>query len=544
MRIPTLLMLTCLLAILLALAPPGTSQAAVQQEPETPTPTAVAYPPPLTPTPQPSPTETEAPRQFFVSKVEPSRITPATGGAISIYGGGFVTGTAVRLVGYGLLEAVVVNATAIRAVVPPGIPQKMYTVEVILPDGTSFKLADALRVRPPKSDATVTPTPHKALIFGRPQLVIEAASTDPPTVRPGGSFTLTVQLDNLGDVTATNVRLALASPDLAIPHGGSSLMVVDLIASKGTVEVSLPLVLNAGAIPGYQSLQFTLEYTDYAARLYESQQSVGLDVGDSLSDQPLVLLSAYSTVPGELSPGEDFILQMDLTNAGESEARQLLVTLGGESGEGLSPFAILGAGNVKLVALLAPGEDIRLELRLILDGAADAGVYILPVTLAYENGAGERRSEGQMLNLLVNRRPQLQVNFYQSVAPGRVGEPLILPVELVNIGRTAVNVSTMAVGGEGLDVTSGSMFVGALEGGTTASLDAEVIPLESGTLPVQVSIHYLDDFNQAQVITQTLAVEVLEVATPTPLPGGTAGGDSSLLGRIGGFLRALFGLGS
>jgi hypothetical protein len=153
-----------------------------------------------------------------------------------------------------------------------------------------------------------------------------------------------------------------------------------------------------------------------------------------------------------------------------------------------------------------------------------------------------------VLNLLVNRRPQMQVNFYQSVEVGRVGEPLTLPVELVNIGRASINVSTMEVSGDGLQVTSGSVFVGVLDGGTTASLDAEVIPQKPGTLPVQIAIHYLDDFNQAQVITHTLAVEVEDNPTPTPLaPGqspGEAPGETGLLGRIWAFFKALLGLGS
>jgi hypothetical protein len=171
----------------------------------------------------------------------------------------------------------------------------------------------------------------------------------------------------------------------------------------------------------------------------------------------------------------------------------------------------------------------------------------LPVTLAYENAAGERSSEAQVLNLLVNRRPQFQVNFYQAVPPTRVGEPLTLPVELVNIGRSAVNVSTMQVSGDGLEVTNGSVFVGVLDGGTTASLDAEVIPSAAGSLPVQVAIHYLDDFNQPQTITHTLAIEVEGNLTPTFDPSGQSpktAGETSLLGRIWSFLRALLGLGS
>jgi hypothetical protein len=552
MRKTILLLLACLLIATVSAKAHGNAQAGPLQA--TPTEILSPYPvpePTQTGTAAPAPTElpvntaTSAPG-FYVSRVEPARISSITGGTLSIYGGGFVTGTAVRLVGFGLLDAVVINATAIKAVVPPGVPPKLYSIQVILPDGTTYRVNDALRVREPKEEPTATPKPGRTLIFGRPQLVIESAVSVPATIRPGESFTLTLQLLNLGDLTATNVRITLASPELAIPRGSSSLTVVDLIANQQQQDVSLPLVLNKTAVSGYQNLQLSLEYSDYTGKSYQSQQTVGLDVSSSLADQPLVLLSGYATEPESLSPGEAFTLDLEITNAGEGDAYQLLVTLGGEAGS--QPFAILGAGNVKLVALLGPGESVQLSHRLILDGAAEAGVYNLPVTLAYENAAGERSSESQALNLLVNRRPQMQVSFYQDVALGQIGQPLALPIELVNIGRSSINVSTMAVSGEGLEVTTGSLFVGVLDGGTTASLDAEVIPQKPGTLPVQIAIHYLDDFNQPQVITHTLSVEVEDTATPPPLaPGqspGEAQGETGLLGRIWAFLRALLGLGS
>lgn len=65
---------------------------------------------------------------------------------------------------------------------------------------------------------------------------------------------------------------------------------------------------------------------------------------------------------------------------------------------------------------------------------------------------------------------------------------------------------------------------------------------------MQIAIHYLDDFNQPQVITHTLAVEVQDNATPTPLASGQFPGDeqgeTGLLGRIWAFLKAVLGLGS
>lgn len=538
---------------------PGTAtqaQEAPAQETETPIPTAVDT---ETPLPTPTPTETVAPpatntatsqpsatpAALSITGVEPSRISTATGGSLSIYGTGFTQGLVVRLVGYGLLDAVLQNTTAIRAVVPPGLSTGKYDLELILANGLTASVNDAVRITSPEEPTeTPTATPAPLTVYGQPQLLIQGSQTNPETLRPGEPFELNLDIVNRGDYTATNIRLSLVSLDIAIPQGGSNLEVIDLIQANETQTVDLSLALTEGATPGFNNLELSLEYDDYYGREFTSTQSVGLDISDSLADQPLVLLTAYRTDPETLSPGDTFSLQMEVSNVGRNPAQQLLITLGGEDGAGLQPFAILGAGNIQFVTELVAGETLTLERQLLLDGSADSGVYNLPVSLTYDSPGGMRQTDNQVLNLLASRRPNLQINFYRPVEPGLVDQTIELPIELVNIGRSLVNISTVEVAGEQLDLVEGSAFIGALDGGTSGSFDAVVIPTQGGTLPIEVRVHYLDDFNQPQVISETLSIEV---ETPQTIQPDAAEQPEELLSfwdRLLRFLRGLFGLGS
>ncbi len=522
-----------------------------------PTPTAfVASLTPTMPLPtqttqptSPTPTSAEIPKprpeEFAVFKVEPERISRESGGTLSIYGSGFGAGIAVRLVGYGLLDATLINPTAIRAVVPPNLKEGRYGVEVIQSSGTSIRLGGAVRIKSSEPKPTDTPEPGPALTYARPALVIQAAETEPDPVRPGATFTLRLHLVNRGDYTATDIRIALAETDLAIPKEGSNIVVLDKLDSDQEQIVELALALGQDVPAGYTSLQFTVEYSDYYRRDYLSEQSVGLQVSDTAAGQPLVLLNSYDTQPASLSPGDAFILHLELANVGGDDASQLLVTLGGQEGEGSGPFAILGSGNIQFIPKLVVGEKIEIELQLILDGSAESGVYNLPVSLDYEGPDRVRRTESQVINLLVSRHPNLRVDYYLTPDVGLVGQQLELPIEVVNIGRNLVNVSTIQVNGTDLQVIAGTTFVGALEGGTSGSLDAQVIPEESGTLPVIVTVNYLDDFNQQQFITQTLTIDV-EPVEPTPEGPGDGQDEqpSSFWGRLLRFFRGLIGLGS
>ena len=521
---------------------PPTTVVAPPASTQIPPTTAVAYPAPT----QIQPTSTGQPVEVTLSGVEPKRISKETGGALSIYGSGFSAGIAVRLVGFGLLDAAVVNSNAIRAVVPPNISEGTYSLEIILKDGSVLSMSKVLRIRSDVEEPTETPTPGPALVYAQPQLLIESAETQPETIRPGSTFKLRLQLINRGDYTATNIRISVSAQDLAVPIGSSNLVVIDTLTSNETRLVELPLALNESATPGYNTLAISLDYSDYYGRDYTSQQNVGLNAGQTSADQPLVLLKSYRTTPASLSPGDAFVLQLEISNVGQNDAYRLLLTLGGSDGNGTYPFAIVDSGNVKFIPGLNAGETIQLEQRFILDGKAESGVYNLPISLVYDGADGEHLSESQVINLLASRRPQFQIDFYRIPDAGMVGESLELPVEVVNIGRNLVNVSTMRVSGEDLDVQTGSSFIGALDGGTSGSMDAQVVPAKSGTLPVLVTVNYLDDFNQAQQITRTLTIEVQQPAQPVgdaSVEAQPAQADS-LWSRFLKIVRGFFGLGS
>lgn len=440
-----------------------------------------------------------------------------------------------------------VNSTAVKALVPPGVPEGKYSIEVILSNGASLRKDDAIRIRSGEEEPTPTYTPGPLLAYGKPEVVIQSAGTEPDGVRAGGFFTLSLSVINRGDYTATSVQVSVNAEGLAVPRGATNTVIFDTMATNEPQTVEFPLALSEDATNGYHSLGVTLSYKDYYGREYSSEQSVGVNVSSSTTSQPLVLLTAYSTEPVSLSPGDAFILHLEITNVGQTSAAQVLVTLGGQDGSGTRPFALLDAGNVKFIQRLAAGESLDLEQRIVLDGAAESGVYNLPVTLEYEAESGARESETQNLNLLVSRRPQLQIDYFEPPNIGLVGEPVDLLIEVVNIGRNLVNVSTLEVDGQDLEVLQGTSFIGALDGGTSGSLDASVIPQRSGELSVNVTVNYLDDFNQPQQITETLSLMVEEQAAPPPgqarinEENGEQGGFWSGLLR---FIRGLFGLGS
>lgn len=514
-----------------------------------------------TPTPGPTPVPTREPTPvpgqpnltILNYSLEPSRVVAGREfiATVEIYNNGSRAGentmitfpggtfTPVGDTGH-LLWQLHINHTAVvtqRMRVPSGLSSGTYDLQVNLSandwEGNHFEFPGSIPV-------------EVVGISGRPKLVIEEAKTEPSVLGPGDAFSLTLQLTNRGSRTATDVLVNAASPELAVPAGGSNVLAADALGLNRTVTVTLSLVLGEVTEAGHRGLDVALEYGDYSGGSYADQQSVGLEVSTALSDRPQLIVGGYDVTSQPLAPGETFTLTLRVTNVGGGEAQRLMLTLGGEGGSKLGPFAPLRSSNVKFVSRVNAGETVEVGQGLVTNGSAESGSYNLPIALAYDDARGTRHTDSQQISLLVRRRPHFQVRFYRPVPTTTVGAPFPLPVEVTNIGRALVNVSTLELTSEQLEIQEGSLYVGPLDGGTSASLEATAIGKRKGPAEVVVNVRYLDDFDQPQVVTKTLTVDVKGPAAPTPMAGGqpTREKEGGLLRTIARILRGLLGLGS
>jgi hypothetical protein len=400
---------------------------------------------------------------------------------------------------------------------------------------------------------------------GKPKVVIEDVATEPAVLIPGEPFSLTLRLANRGLRTAVNVFVTSGSSEMAIPAAGGDTLFADVIRIDDAVTVTLPLILGNLDVGGRQNMQIALEYSDYSGGSYGDQQNVGVDINTSLTKQPQLIVERYETLPDFIAPGDTFTLTLDLANVGGGDAQRVTLALGGEGGASLAPFIPLKSGNVIFIDSVAPGETVLLQRQLIIDGSADTKAYNLPIELAYDDPRASRHTDTQRLSLIVRKRPELQASFYRQPDRVMVGAPSSLSLEVINVGRSAVNVVEIAPSSPGMEVTlEGMPFVGPLDAGGSAPIDLRVVPQEDGAQDLVLAVTYRDDFNQEQVITKTLSVDVQGGGPPgptgpggalpgepgqAPSPGSVAPGEDAeapetIWQKLGRVVRGLLGLGS
>ncbi|MFX0046436.1 MAG: COG1361 S-layer family protein, partial [Candidatus Hermodarchaeota archaeon] len=176
---------------------------------------------------------------------------------------------------------------------------------------------------------------------GRPRLAIETARTEPAVLVPGDTFSLTLRLANLGSRAATQVMVGAADADLVVPAGGSNMVAVGVVGVSKVATATLSLVLGDVPYAGRLGLEIALDYSDYDGGSYTARQSIGLEVITLAVDRAQLIITAYSTTPDPLAPGDTFALTMEVSNVGGREAQRLALTLGGEGGTEMAPFVPL-----------------------------------------------------------------------------------------------------------------------------------------------------------------------------------------------------------
>lgn len=508
--------------------------------------------------------------QTTIGSVTPSSIVNNVDNTITVSGTGFDNTAAVLLNGSALTTSFLNNQT-LTATVPSGFAAGTYAITVTMTSGTVT--GPNLTVTTLAPTATAAPVP-----IVRPQLAVQNYRTKPEDVQYGQDFRLIVKLRNEGQAHAYNVQATFTSSSfLALKNGGVN-VVGDLIAGNST-EVDQPMTASTW-VYGIVSVDMTISYNDANGTAYTEKftlnirASGGSGVAAATSTatpakSSQLVITSYATSIDPLQPGQEFTITMTIQNTGNAGAQRITMIVGGGSSGGtnggtpqpggvsggsgeFTNFAPVNASNVQTLGDLPPGGMVQASQSLIVNVSTNPGAYPMKVTFSYLNDKGEIVNDEQVITLLVYSLPTVDVSFYRPPDPFFVGQPGALPIQVVNLGKRLAVLGTMKIEAPNGTVENGTSLVGSLDAGGYFTLDAMVVPEQSGPMGLSIIIEYTDDFNQARVITKSLQIEVMEgMQEPIIEPGMEGGGgampmpaEETALQKVWRFVLGLFGLDS
>ena len=482
-----------------------------------------------------------------VTSVTPNNIFSDVATIITVGGSGFDSGSRVFLDGSELPGTVVVSVSQLQVTVPAGTSVGSHIITVSsggVPASGSASL-DVSSSPPPPPTATSAPAP-----VVRPQIGVQVYRTNPQPVQYGQDFKLTVKLRNEGQAQAYNVQATFTSTDYLPTRNGGVEIIGDLLAGN-SVSLEQPMVVG-NYVYGFVSVEMNLSYNDAAGTAYTEKftlniESIGGGSGVAVTSTPTgvkssqLVITSYATSVDPLQPGVQFTLTMTVENTGNIGAQRVTMIVGGGSSSGSSNgtpqpggvsggsgeftnFAPVGASNVQTLGDLPERGAVQVRQDLIVNVSTSPGAYPMKVTFSYLNDKGEVTNDDQVITLLVYSLPALDISFYRPPDPFVVGQPGALPLQVVNLGKRLAVLGTLKIESASGTIENGTSLVGSLDAGGYFTLDAMVIPEQSGPLALDITIDYTDDFNQARTVKRTLQIEVMEGFEEPIIEPGTEGG--------------------
>ncbi len=518
--------------------------------------------------------------QQTITSVEPNTVSNTASTNLVVRGSGFDATAVVVVGGAGALSTTFIGPSTLTAVLPAGLAPGVFDVTVVMSGTADATLDNGLTIIGPTNTPEPTNTPA-ATAFVRPLLTVQSYGASSAAIVPGSNLDFEMTFLNSGQGTATNIVATFVTGDFA-PRVTGGVRAVRPLNPGETEKVYQPLRAASG-LSGSASLEVQVSYTDPNGTSYTETFILTFPVQPPAQGpfststptptatptattapvrRPQLLITAYSTDVEQLEPGTRFTLHLDIENLGVGEARRItMIAGGGTAGDGGTPgpggvsggggdfskFAPVGSSNVQSLGDLAAGGSLSAEQSFIVNASTEAGAYPMEFSFIYASDSGTY-TDNQVITLLVYKLPRVDISLYRDAGQFFTFQPNILPLQIVNLGRSTTTLGNMRVSAEGVQLSNNVILIGNLDPGGFFTLDATVIPEFAGPLELVVTVDYNDDFNQPRTITQVITVEVIEI--PPFEPGDGNGGPieppppepETLWQKIIRFIRGLLGL--
>ncbi len=235
--------------------------------------------------------------------------------------------------------------------------------------------------------------------------------------------------------------------------------------------------------------------------------------GDGLT--PRVIVTGFTTEPGEVKAGSNFKLIVHLRNTSKTTAvKNMLFNFNapaeGSDADTTSPAFLPSSGSstVYLDAIKVNGtKDVSIELNAKADLVQKP--YSIEMSMAYEDGNGGQYESSSSISVPIKQDARFEFSeFEMSSETVEVGGEINVMCNLYNLGR--VKLYNLKARFEGPDIKSKELFIGNVEPGATAVIDGMITGEQetTGDGKIKLMITYEDESGVVSSAEQELTLFV------------------------------------
>ena len=231
---------------------------------------------------------------------------------------------------------------------------------------------------------------------------------------------------------------------------------------------------------------------------------------------PRVIVTGFSTDPGEVHAGSNFKLIIHLKNTAKSKVNNLLFDLSapteGNDEQTSAPafLPVSGSNSIYLESIAANGTaDISIDLNAKADLLQKP--YSMNLSMKYEDSNATAVEGSSSISIPVKQDARFEFSDFEisqdSIA---VGEEANVTCNVYNLGK--IKLYNVKATFEGKYIKRSEVFIGNVESGGTGSIDAmlEGKKISKGPSKVTMTLSYEDEAGNVVTTTKDLKLEVTE----------------------------------
>lgn len=335
------------------------------------------------------------------------------------------------------------------------------------------------------------------------ELRLDVIKTEPVPLAAGEYATVWVEVRNNGSITANDVTVQFEPtyPFSVDPGERTEWNLGDVVPGQ-EYQLRLRVLVDGNAVHGEHNLRFT---TSTGQGNVQFTRDLPVDVRD---DDTALIIDGVD-LPERVAPGSTNDVTVTLRNLANTQFKNIDVELDLDD----LPIAV-GDTSRKRVPRLGGGETVNVTYRMFVDEAADRGIQRIPVSLEYQNVAGNSFTQEQTTGVVVGGYSDIAVGVERTdiYSAGTRGE---LTLRVVNRGAGEASFVNVAIpDAEEYEVLSSpDIYIGNMipDDYQTAEFDIYVEnAVDSLQVPVKVS--YVNAEGRSVEETQEIHVQLYEDA--------------------------------
>lgn len=253
--------------------------------------------------------------------------------------------------------------------------------------------------------------------------------------------------------------------------------------------------------------------------------SGGSDSGST--SVPRVIVTGFSTDPAEVRAGSNFALIVHLKNTSKATAvKNMLFDLNapaeGSDEQSVAPAFLpaSGSSSIYLDGIKANGTaDISIQLNAKADLLQKP--YSVDLSMKYEDTEGTQIEASSSISIPIKQDARFEFSDFE-ISPESisVGDEANVMCNLYNLGR--IKLYNVKAAFEGSCIKKEEVFLGNVESGASASIDAmlEGVEATEGPAKIKMTVSYEDEAGKIAVTEKELELEVTESMEGDMMTGG------------------------